>query len=349
MSNSFCLNRGSAALLAIGMSASAVVSFSISAPALAQNNFPDVDANYWAQPFIERLAAQHIISGYPDGTFRPEQALDRDEFAALIRDAFNQNQVRQIPSGSVFKDVPSGYWAASAIEEAYETGFMRGFPGGLFQPREEVSRVQALVSLANGLNLSSGSPQATTSTTTSGSPQATTSTTTSGSPQATASTTTNQAVTPATTPRVARKQKFIPLAIVSLMEPLLLASANAQAAIPSGSSAPLAGNQAVSPSSNSSTPSEQNVAAKSSLASVVSKYYTDVEQIPQYAIDDVAAATKANIVVNYPNVKVLNPNEPLSRGAAAAIIHQTLVHQGKLPPLPSTVESSNYIVGLPTK
>lgn len=323
MSNSFSLSRGTAALLAIGMSASAVVSSSISAPALAQNNFPDVDANYWAQPFIERLAAQNIISGYPDGTFRPEQPLDRDEFAALIRDAFNQDDVRQIPSGSVFKDVPNGYWAAPAIEEAYEAGFMRGFPGGLFQPREEVSRVQALVSLVNGLNLSSNSPQAT------------------------ASTTTNPAVTPATTRRVAKKRKFMPLAIVSLMEPLLLASANAQAAIPSGSTAPIASDQGVSSSgANSSVPSEQNVAANSPPASVVSNYYTDVAQIPQYAIDDVAAATKANIVVNYPNVKVLNPNEPLSRGAAAAIIYQTLVHQGKLPPLPNNVESSNYIVGL---
>lgn len=336
MSNSFSLSRGSTALLAIGMSASAVVSLTTSAPVIAQNNFPDVDANYWAQPFIERLAAQNIISGYPDGTFRPEQPLDRDEFAALIRDAFNQDDVRKIPSGSVFKDVPNGYWAAPAIEEAYEAGFMRGFPGGLFLPREEVSRVQAIVSIANGLNLSSGSPQATASTTTSGSPQATT------------STITNPAVTPATR-RVANKRKFMPLAIVSLMEPLLIASANAQAAIPSGSIAPLATNQAVSPNSNSSTPSEQNVAANSPPASMVSNYYTDVEQIPQYAIDDVAAATRANIVVNYPNVKVLNPNEPLNRGAAAAIIYQTLVHQGKLPPLPNTAKSSNYIVGRPAQ
>ncbi len=335
MSNTSSLTTRSAALSALGMSASTVVFSSISAPALAQNNFPDVDANYWAQPFIERLAAQNIISGYPDGTFRPEQPLDRDEFAALIRDAFNQNEVRQIPSGSVFKDVPNGYWAAPAIEEAYEAGFMRGFPGGLFQPREEVSRVQALVSLANGLNLSSGSPQATASTTTS------------GSPQATANATTNQAVTPATTGRAAKKRKFIPLAIVSLMEPLLLASANAQAAIPSGSTAPLANNQGVSPTT--SIPSEQNVAANSPPAYIASTYYTDVEQIPQYAIDDVAAATKANIVVNYPNVKVLNPNEPLNRGAAAALIYQTLVHQGKLPPLPSNVESSTYIVGFPSK
>lgn len=325
MSNFSSLTTRSAALLAIGMSASAVVSLTTFAPALAQNNFPDVDTNYWAQPFIERLAAQNIISGYPDGTFRPEQPLDRDEFAALIRDAFNQDDVRKIPSGSVFKDVPNGYWAAPAIEEAYEAGFMRGFPGGLFLPREEVSRVQAIVSLANGLNLSSGSPQAT------------------------ASATTNPAVTPATTHKVAKKRKFMPLAIVSLMEPLLLASANAQAAIPSGSTAPLASNQGVDSSLNSSTPSKQNVAANNAPASIVSNYYTDVKQIPQYAIDDVAAATQANIVVNYPNVKVLNPNEPLNRGAAAALIYQTLVHQGKLPPLPNTVESSNYVVGSPSK
>ena len=351
MSDTSSRTTKSVALLAIGMLASAVVSSSISAPALAQNKFPDVDANYWAQPFIERLAAQNIISGYPDGTFRPEQPLDRDEFAALIRDAFNQNEVRQIPSGSVFKDVPNGYWAAPAIEEAYEAGFMRGFPGGLFQPREEVSRVQALVSLVNGLNLSSSSPQATASTTTNQIvPPRTASTTTSDSPQATASNTTNQTVTPATTRRVAKKQKFIPLAIISLMEPVLMASANAQAVIFRGSTEPSASDQGVSPrSSSSSVPSEQNVAANSPPASIVSTYYTDVEQIPQYAIDDVAAATKANIVVNYPNVLVLNPNEPLNRGAAAALIYQTLVYQGKLPPLPSNVESSNYIVGRPSK
>jgi len=39
---------------------------------------------------------------------------------------------------------------------------------------------------------------------------------------------------------------------------------------------------------------------------VVSDYYTDAKQIHN-AVDDVAAATKANIVVNYPNVKVFNP------------------------------------------
>ena len=341
---------GSAALLGLGISAGAVTPLVTSAPARAQTNFSDVGPSYWAQPFIERLAAQNIISGYPDGTFRPEQPLDRDESAALIRDAFNQNEVRQIPSGSVFKDVPAGYWAGSAIEEAYEAGFMRGFPGGLFRPREEVSRVQALVSLVNGLNLSLGSPQANASATTN---------------QATTPATTSQATTPTTRRRATKKPIFIPLAITSLMQPLLIASANGQGLPPSsttesvasdqgvsssGSAPTVASSQGVSPrGSTSSVPSDQSVATNRPPSFVVSDYYTDAKQIPQYAVDDVVAATRANIVVNYPNVRALNPNEPLSRGAAAAWIYQALVKQGKLSPLPSSVQASNYIVGLPSK
>lgn len=359
---------GSAALLGLGISAGTVAPLVTSAPARAQTTFSDVEPSYWAQPFIEGLAAQNIISGYPDGTFRPEQPLDRDEFAALIRDAFNQNEVRQIPSGSVFKDVPAGYWAGSAIEEAYEAGFMRGFPGGLFRPREEVSRVQALVSLVNGLNLSLGSPQANASATTN---QATTpattrqTTTPATTSQATTPTTTSQATTPATRRRATKKPIFIPLAITSLMQPLLIASANGQGLPPSSTTESVASEQGVSSSgsaptvasgqgmsprgSTESVPSDQSVATNRPPSFVVSDYYTDAKQIPQYAVDDVVAATRANIVVNYPNVRALNPNEPLSRGAAAAWIYQALVKQGKLSPLPSSVQASNYIVGLPSK
>lgn len=344
MSNLSRWPLGSAALLAVGISAGAVAPLMTSVPVRAQTTFSDVEPSYWAQPFIERLAAQNIISGYPDGTFRPDQALDRDEFAALIRDAFNQNEVRQIPSGNVFKDVPAGYWAAPAIEQAYESGFMNGFSGGVFRPREEVSRVQALVSLTNGLNLSLGSPQAATSATT---PQAATPATTS---QTTTPATTPQTTTPATTRRATKKRIFLPLAMTSLMQPLLRASANAQGLPPSGSVQTVASSQGVSPrSSTPSVQSDQSVAPNRPPSLVVSNYYTDAKQIPQSAVDDVAVATRENIVVNYPNVRVLNPNEPLSRGAAAAWIYQALVHQGKLQPLPSSVQASDYIVGLPSK
>jgi hypothetical protein len=79
-------------------------------------------------------------------------------------------------------------------------------------------------------------------------------------------------------------------------------------------------------------------------SAVVSNYYTDAKNIPQYAVDDVAAATQAGIVVNYPNTKILNPNQPATRGTIAAFIYQALVNQGRLEPLSNNVKAYNYIV-----
>jgi hypothetical protein len=156
----------------------------IAAPERA-TNFPDTQ-NHWAQPFITRLAERNIITGYPDGTYRPNQSVDRDEFAAIIRQAFNQNKERTIPSGSVYKDVPANYWAAEPIEEAYEMGFMHGYPGEYFRPKQPVSRVEALVSLSQNLNL-----------------------------------TTAQTARRQTT----RRRFFFPLAMTTLMQPLMTAKA----------------------------------------------------------------------------------------------------------------------------
>lgn len=60
------------------------------------STFPDVPSNYWAQPYIQRLAEKNIIAGYPDATFRPQKSVDRDEFAAIVRKAFDVEPIRQI-------------------------------------------------------------------------------------------------------------------------------------------------------------------------------------------------------------------------------------------------------------
>ncbi|MES1026424.1 fasciclin domain-containing protein [Gloeocapsa sp. BRSZ] len=201
-------------------------------------NFSDVAANYWAQPFIQALAARNIITGFPDGTFKPEQPVQRAEFAAMIQKAFNQNRVRQL-EGSGFTDVPTDYWATAAIEEAYETGFMGGFPEGEFQPAQDITKLQAIVALANGLNLT----------------------------------------------------------------------------------------------------------ADSSLQNAIATSYLDAEVVPAYATDEVAAATQANLIVNYPNVRQLNPQQSLTRAEAAAHIYQALVRLGQVQPLASNVAATQYIVG----
>ncbi|MBW4622791.1 MAG: fasciclin domain-containing protein [Cyanosarcina radialis HA8281-LM2] len=120
-------------------------------------NFPDVASDYWARPFIQGLAARNIITGFPDGNFRPEEPVDRAEFAAMLANAFEGNPTRQLTENQ-FSDVPGDYWATSAIREAYETGFLSGYPNGEFRPNQEIPKVQAIVALANGLNLTSANP-----------------------------------------------------------------------------------------------------------------------------------------------------------------------------------------------
>ena len=71
--------------------------------------------------------------------------------------------------------------------------------------------------------------------------------------------------------------------------------------------------------------------------------FRDSGQIPAYAKGGVAAAAERDVVVNYPNVSFLNPNETATRADVAAYIYQTLVNQGKLAPIATSEGANNYI------
>ena len=81
-----------------------------------------------------------------------------------------------------------------------------------------------------------------------------------------------------------------------------------------------------------------NLATKSSPTNTL-QTYQDAAKIPNYAIPKIAAATQYGLVVNYPDVKVLNPNRPTTRAEVAALMYQTLVQTGKIEPI-----QSQYIV-----
>ncbi|NEP55200.1 MAG: S-layer homology domain-containing protein, partial [Moorea sp. SIO3C2] len=67
--------------------------------------------------------------------------------------------------------------------------------------------------------------------------------------------------------------------------------------------------------------------------------YQDTDQVPEWALSKMAAATQSNIVVNYPNLDTLNPNQPATRAEVAAMIYQTLVAQGRIEPI-----AGDYVV-----
>lgn len=267
----------------------------------AQNGattFPDTEG-HWAQSFIQTLAERDIVTGYLDGTFRPENSVNRDEFAAILRQAFSQEPTREISSGEVYQDVPADYWAAPAIEEAYQMGFMQGYPGGFFRPNQPVSRVEAIVALADNLELD---PTA----------------------AATAQPTRRQAVNPFP----------FPLAMTYLLEPFV----NVPRAIAAQTEDPA---EPETPDAVAGTPDAD---PPRPVSFAVDEYYTDADEIPQYAVDRVANATEAGMVVNHPDLQILNPNGAATRGDVAAFVHQALVNQGEVEPLPEDETATNYIV-----
>jgi cytoskeletal protein RodZ len=69
------------------------------------------------------------------------------------------------------------------------------------------------------------------------------------------------------------------------------------------------------------------------------KVYQDADQIPKWAVEKIAAATEAGLVVNHPEQNTLNPNQPATRAEVSAMIYQALVESGKAEPI-----SSDYIV-----
>ncbi len=71
--------------------------------------------------------------------------------------------------------------------------------------------------------------------------------------------------------------------------------------------------------------------------------YSDSSSIPSYATTSIAAATEQQLVVNYPNVEVLRPNQTATRADVAAFIYQALASQNQV----ATVQSP-YIVKVST-
>ncbi|MCA1992888.1 MAG: family 10 glycosylhydrolase [Coleofasciculus sp. S288] len=190
--------------------------------AFSQTRFNDVQG-HWVQPCIEQLAQRRMVNGYPDGSFKPNAPVTRAEFAAMLVSAFPDAPI--VREGGKFADVPTNYWASNAIRKVYQTGFLAGYPGGVFRPSQNIPRVQALVSLASGL-------------------------------------------------------KYVPT------QPTV---------------------------------------------ETLNGAFADAAGIPEYSRSAIAAATEKQLVVSYPNVRTLNPNQLASRADVAAFLCQATGTTGLVP------------------
>ncbi len=99
---------------------------------------------HWAESTINKWTASGYISGYPDGTFRPNNAISRAEFVTLANKAFSYN----VPTSISFKDLDTSHWAYSEIQKGVSAGYIKGDAAGTFRPGAAVTRQEAAVMMA---------------------------------------------------------------------------------------------------------------------------------------------------------------------------------------------------------
>jgi len=111
--------------------------------------FPDVPNSHWASCDIDKLAVNDVVVGYPDGMFRPNRYISRAEFATMLVKGFNLNC--DLDKQTKFTDVPRSNWANAAIAKAVDENLLDGYPNRTFRPNANVTRVEALTSIAKGM------------------------------------------------------------------------------------------------------------------------------------------------------------------------------------------------------
>ena len=79
------------------------------------------------------------IIGYPDGTFRPNAAITRAEFAAIAARFDNDGD----KTAAAFSDI-ANHWAKDEISVAYNNGWVDGYPDGTFGPQRSITRVETM-------------------------------------------------------------------------------------------------------------------------------------------------------------------------------------------------------------
>jgi len=103
----------------------------------AESSFKDMPGSHWACRYIETAKTHGVITGYPDGNFKPGDNITRAEIATIIAKALN------LPAGSSsLKDIDS-CWAKDHINACAAAGIITGYPDGTFKSDNTATRAEA--------------------------------------------------------------------------------------------------------------------------------------------------------------------------------------------------------------
>ena len=110
--------------------------------------FSDLDESFWAYESIQKLIDAGIISGYPDGTFRPEGYITRAELVKITNMVFSYTNNSE---ASEFNDISLTDWFYDNVLIAKAAGYINGYPDGTFKPNDNITR-QELCKIIDAIN-----------------------------------------------------------------------------------------------------------------------------------------------------------------------------------------------------
>ncbi|NPV44748.1 MAG: hypothetical protein HPY70_12370 [Firmicutes bacterium] len=101
---------------------------------------------------VVRLGALNVLTGFPDGTFRPDNPITRAQFAAVAVRLLGLDDAAKYAKGTTqFSDVGADHWASGYINIAVNRGIIKGYPDGTFMPEKEVTYNEAVTMLVRVL------------------------------------------------------------------------------------------------------------------------------------------------------------------------------------------------------
>jgi hypothetical protein len=116
-------------------------------------------AGHQAIDEITKAVSIGIVSGYPDGTFRPDGSVTREEFASIL-----MRGVQTVDDGKplVFKDKDKiGIWAVKSVQQAVKLGIISGYADGTFRPNANITHAEMISMVIRASGLPMGDEQQT--------------------------------------------------------------------------------------------------------------------------------------------------------------------------------------------
>lgn len=112
-------------------------------------SFPDVDDYLDYAAAIDYVSELGIMVGDDQGNFNPYKTVTRAEMATIVCRMLDETE--NLPSSTVFTDVPVGHWANAYIGRAAELGIVSGYGGGKFGPSDLVTYEQATTMIVRAI------------------------------------------------------------------------------------------------------------------------------------------------------------------------------------------------------